>query len=417
MSKIIKKIKLGDIGKVLMCKRVLKHQTSGYGDIPFFKISTFGDKPDTFITKDLYEDYRKKYSHPRKGDILISAAGTIGKTVVYDGKPSYFQDSNIVWIDNNELILLNSFLYYFYQTKPWVTTSGSTITRIYNEDLRNIKISFPENLQDQQKIASVLSTLDAKIELNNKINTELEAMAKTLYDYWFVQFDFPDSNGKPYKSSGGEMVWSEALKRKIPKGWEVKELGDIISRSGTGLNPRDNFQLGFGKNYYITIKNIKGGKIIFDESCDRVDDESLKIINKRSDLQIGDILFTSIEPVGVTYLLHEKPKNWNINESVFTLRPDYSQITSEYLYMLLSSIEMKVYTKNASAGSIHKGIRHSVLKMFKLPYKNKELTEKFSMLVNPILKRIKIIDEENQKLAELRDFLLPMLMNGQVVVE
>lgn len=194
MSKIQKTIKLGDIGKVLMCKRVLKHQTLEYGDIPFFKISTFGDQPDTFITKELYEEYRKKYSHPKKGDILISAAGTIGKTVIYDGRPSYFQDSNIVWIDNDESILLNGFLYYFYQTKPWVKTTGSTIMRIYNEDLRNIKISFPEKLEDQQKIASVLSTLDAKIELNNKINTELEAMAKTLYDYWFVQFDFPNKD-------------------------------------------------------------------------------------------------------------------------------------------------------------------------------------------------------------------------------
>lgn len=271
--------------------------------------------------------------------------------------------------------------------------------------------------EDQQKIASVLSTLDDKIELNNKINADLEQMAKTLYDYWFVQFDFPDANSKPYKSSGGVMVYNEEIKREIPKDWVVKELDAIISKSGTGLNPRDNFELGHGDNFYITIKNVKGGKIIFDDTCDRVDDEALKIINKRSDLQVGDILFTSIEPVGVTYFIHEKPKNWNINESVFTIRADYEKVTAEYLYMLLSGSEMKAFTSNASAGSIHKGIRHNVLKTFKLPYKDKGITEQFSEIVNPILKRIYILDNENQKLVELRDWLLPMLMNGQITVK
>lgn len=289
-----------------------------------------------------------------------------------------------------------------------------TLRASFNEEIFSyIDVLLP-NYEDQKKVGDFLYRLYSKIQINNQIYKELESLSKTIYDYWFVQFDFPDGQGKPYKSSGGKMVWNEELKRDIPEGWEIKELGDIILKSGTGLNPRDNFKLGFGENYYITIKNVKDGRIIFDESCDRIDDEALKIIDKRSDLQRGDILFTSIEPVGVTYFLHEKPKNWNINESVFTLRPDYSQITSEYLYMLLSSREMKVYTKNASAGSIHKGIRHSVLKMFKLPYRNKELTEQFSVLMTPIFERIKIIDQENQKLTELCDFLLPMLMNGQI---
>jgi len=205
---------LANIGKVLMCKRVLKHQTSDYGEIPFFKISTFGREPDTFISKELYDNFRKKYSYPKKGDILISAAGTIGKTVIFDGQPAYFQDSNIVWIDNDESKIINNYLYYFYQTKPWVTTNGSTIKRIYNENLRSIKISFP-GITEQKIISAVLSALDAKIELNNRLNAELEQMAKTLYNFWFVQFDFPDKNGKPYRSRGGKMVLNKDLKRVI----------------------------------------------------------------------------------------------------------------------------------------------------------------------------------------------------------
>ena len=174
MKTKIKTTTLGKVGKVSMCKRVMKYQTSEFGDIPFYKISTFGSNADVFIDKKLYNNFRKKYSYPKKGDILISAAGTVGKTVIYNGESAYFQDSNIVWIANDESKILNEYLYYFYQTKPWETTNGSTITRIYNQNLRNIKISYPENLKEQQKIASVLSTLDEKIELNNKINAELE---------------------------------------------------------------------------------------------------------------------------------------------------------------------------------------------------------------------------------------------------
>ena len=209
-----------------MCKRILKEETSESGDIPFYKISTFGGIADAFISKDIFEKYRETYSYPKIGDILISAAGTLGKTVIFDGKPSYFQDSNIVWVDNDEKTVINSFLYYFYQTNPWIKTTGSTINRLYNNDIKNLEISFPDLIK-QQSIAAVLSALDKKIALNKQINARLEEMAKTLYDYWFVQFDFPDANGKPYKSSGGEMVFDETLKREIPKGWAVKSLNQV----------------------------------------------------------------------------------------------------------------------------------------------------------------------------------------------
>ena len=202
------------------------------------------------------------------------------------------------------------------------SATGSIQDNINVEYLTSLKFKIPHK-DYQDKIAAVLSALDAKIACNQRINAELEAMAKALYDYWFVQFDFPDAHGKPYKSSGGKMVYNATLKREIPQGWEALQLADVISRSGTGLNPRENFQLGNGSNYYVTIKNVTNGRITLDDKCDRIDDEALKIIDRRSQLQVGDVLFTSIEPVGVTYLIQEKPENWNINESVFTLRPDY----------------------------------------------------------------------------------------------
>lgn len=271
------------------------------------------------------------------------------------------------------------------------------------------------DLKTQQSIAAVLSTLDKKIALNKQINARLEEMAKTLYDYWFVQFDFPDANGKPYKSSGGEMVFDETLKREIPKGWEVKSLGEVITHSTTGLNPRDNFSLGNGENFYVTIKNIKDNEIKF-HTCAKITDEALNVINKRSKLDKGDILFTSIEPIGSTYLLHEKPKNWDINESVFSIRSKSDFITPYFLFMLLSSDEIKSFTRQVSTGSVHKGIRHESLKRFTFAYSGIDLIKNFTNLISPMQQNIFFLQKQNHHLTQLRDFLLPMLMNGQVSV-
>jgi len=140
-------------------------------------------------------------------------------------------------------------------------SGGSSREAITKGQLEDLIIKVPA-VEQQRKIADVLSAFDDKIELNRKINVELEQMARTLYDYWFVQFDFPNSEGKPYKSSGGSMTYDPELNREIPREWKVEKLNKIISRSGTGLNPRSNFELGRGDNYYVTIKNVENGKVI-----------------------------------------------------------------------------------------------------------------------------------------------------------
>ncbi|MCM0041755.1 MAG: restriction endonuclease subunit S [Algoriphagus sp.] len=155
---------VGDIGKPKMCKRIFKEQTSTEGDIPFYKIGTFGKEPDAFITRELYEEFRAKYSFPKKGDILISASGTIGRRVRYDGELAYFQDSNIVWIDNDEKQVLNNFLFEFYGVCDWGSTKGATISRLYNDNLKSIKISFPKSLEQQQTIVRQLDALRAETQ-------------------------------------------------------------------------------------------------------------------------------------------------------------------------------------------------------------------------------------------------------------
>ncbi len=154
---------LGQLGEVKMCKRVMKHQTLSSGEIPFYKIGTFGGTPDAYIARDLFEDFRSRFSYPKKGDILLSAAGTIGRTVVFDGMDSYFQDSNIVWIDNKEDKVLNCFLYYCYKIMRFNTENGGIVVRLYNENLRNTTFVAPKFLAEQKRIANALTGIDRMI--------------------------------------------------------------------------------------------------------------------------------------------------------------------------------------------------------------------------------------------------------------
>ena len=168
---------LGDIGKPSMCKRILKNQTLPSGDVPFYKIGTFGKKPNAFISQEIFDEYRTKYSFPKKGDVLISASGTIGRRVRYDGEPAFFQDSNIVWIDNDEKQVLNDYLYVFYEFCDWQPSKGATIARLYNSNLTSIKISFPKSLKDQQ---TIVSKLDALREQTKKLEAIYEQKLQDL---------------------------------------------------------------------------------------------------------------------------------------------------------------------------------------------------------------------------------------------
>ena len=174
---------LGEVGKVSMCRRILKNQTTSNGEVPFYKIGTFGKKADSFISKSLFEEYKSRYSFPKKGDILISASGTIGRTVIYNGEDAYFQDSNIVWIDNDETVVKNKYLYYFYSTNPWKISNGGTISRIYNKDIEKIKIFVPP-IEIQNKIIKILDRFQELLsDTKGVLPLEIEQRRKQ-YEYY-----------------------------------------------------------------------------------------------------------------------------------------------------------------------------------------------------------------------------------------
>lgn len=160
----VKWFKISELGNILMCRRIMKHETNSMGGVPFYKIGTFGGEANAFIPLELYNNYKEKYPYPKKGQVLISAAGTLGKVVIFDGKPAYFQDSNIVWINSNEEVVMNKFLYYSLRQVNWkkYATEGSVISRIYNEDLRNIEILVP-SLEAQQSIIAQINGYEAEI--------------------------------------------------------------------------------------------------------------------------------------------------------------------------------------------------------------------------------------------------------------
>lgn len=272
-------------------------------------------------------------------------------------------------------------------------------------------------LEIQHNAIGAIREIDKKISLNTRVCAELESMAKTLYDYWFVQFDFPDTDGRPYRTSGGAMVWSDELKREVPEGWGGVKLEKMISSINTGLNPRQNFILGNGDIKYITVKNLTTSGTLDLSDCDTVDETAREIIHARSDVSVGDILFASIAPLGRCYLIQQEPQAWDINESVFSIRPNYDVVTSVFLYMyFMGDIFIKGAT-SSSAGSIFKGIRiNTLLDMYAvLPPKN--IICAFSDNIEKIFQLHHSIDAENHELSALRDWLLPMLMNGQARVE
>ena len=354
-----------------------------------------------------------------KGDLITplteQAIGLLGSTAWIPESGKYIQSQDIAKITCKEELLDKRFAYYLISSdmvkRQLSAAAQQTKIRHTSPDkIKDCTVWLPP-LPEQKKIGQLLSDIDRKIALNRSINHNLEAMAKQLYDYWFLQFDFPDENGKPYKSSGGKMVWNEKLKREIPEGWNDCVLGDYIGRITNGLNPRNNFVLGNGRNYYVTIRSLIGTTIDWD-NCDRCDDEALAKINSRSQLQVGDIIFSAIGTIGRTYYIIEEPSNWSISETSFTLRAK-ENIPNDFFYGMLCSEEIQIKADKAAMGSTLRCLVMASLcslQYIKIP---ETTMQSFSAKVSALYKQIHRNNKEILSLTTLRDSLLPLLMNGQ----
>lgn len=273
-----------------------------------------------------------------------------------------------------------------------------------------------KDYSEQKRTVQVLKAIDDKIALNQKINDNLQQQLRLLYDYWFTQFDFPNENSKPYHSSGGQMVWNEDAKKDIPVGWNCAKMSDAVEGIRTGLNPRDNFKLGNGTIKYITVKNLRSDGILDFSGCDTIDETARAIVHRRSDVCTGDILFASIAPLGRCHLVQESPQDWDINESVFSIRCNKATVTPEYLYMHLQSEAFVKESTACSTGSVFKGIRINTLLDSRMLLPPMQVVEKFSQQTKHLFSLQYKLNKEIQALTQLRDWLLPMLMNGQATI-
>src|SRR5690554_6361265 len=269
--------------------------------------------------------------------------------------------------------------------------SGSTQPYIALGALRNLPILVPKEDDVKEKIVAILDAIDTKIRVNNRINAELEAMAKTLYDYWFVQFDFPDANGKPYKSSGGKMVYNPTLKREIPEGWSDGTLGEIAELyQPKTISEKEMIEDG---QYLVYGANGIVGR--YDEYNH---DQSVVAVTCRGN-SCGEINVT-------------RPFSW-ITGNAMVVKTDSHFLPPTYIYNLLRSAGLE----NVITGSAQPQITRTNLAPMKIIKPAEKLLISFALLVKPSFEKRMVILDENEKLEKLRDWLLPMLMNGQVTVK
>ena len=358
----------------------------------------------------------------RNGDILVAKITPClenGKTAFVD----ILADNEIAF-GSTEFIVLRArndtnpeFLYYFaispdFRKRAIECMEGTSGRKRVNENtLKTLELPIP-NLKTQKSIAHILSTLDQKIAINNQINAQLEQMAKTLYDYWFVQFDFPDENGNPYKSSGGKMVYNDTLKREIPKGWEVKslgELGEIVGGSTPSTTNSDNFCTN--GTAWITPNDLsknQGNKFIGHGEID-VTDKGIRDASLKK-YPIGTVLMSSRAPIGYMAIARNEVTT---NQGFKSFIPNKGYAKEFVFYAVKNSLKAII---QSSSGSTFKEVSLTTLRTIKMVLPNKDISNEYSRLVTKIFEEQDDLEQQNQQRAQLRDFLLPMLMNGQVGV-
>ena len=369
----------------------------------------------SFVSEEDYKE-RVKRAIPEESDIIISREAPMGVVGIV---PKEFQcclGQRLVLLKIDKSKCLPKYLLYTLMSEyvqvqiRRINQTGSIVSNLNISSLKELKIPL-HIFEEQRKIANILSAIDDKIQINHQINQELEAMAKTLYDYWFVQFDFPDQNGKPYKSSGGKMVYNPELKREIPEGWEVETLKDFESKIITGKTPSransDNFG---GEIPFITIGDIRGNTFIYSTSETLTDLGASVQQNKY--LPEGSLCVSCIATVGeIGFTTEWSHANQQINSIVFE-----DETNRYYLYFAL-----KNYFENANAsaktGNTFANMNKEDFSGIRIILPRNEIKNNFHKMTEPYFAQIKCLQGQNQELTQLRDWLLTMLMNGQVKVE
>ena len=325
--------KLGEIGSVSMCRRIFKEQTSETGDIPFYKIGTFGADPDAFISRELFEEYKSKYPYPQKGDILISASGSIGRTVEFAGNNEYFQDSNIVWLNHDER-LSNPFLKCFYSVVKWAGIEGSTIKRLYNDNILNTVICMP-SVPEQKRIGLFFENLDNLITLHQRKCALLFSPFQALISMMFTTSTFS---------------------------WEQRKLSELTSMHARigWQNLRTSEFLDSGNYMLITGTDFNDGAINF-STCHYVERERYEQ-DRNIQIHNGSILITKDGTLGKVAYVQGLSMPATLNAGVFNVQiKDANNVDEKYLFQYLKAPFLMDYVDKKATGGTIKHLNQSIL--------------------------------------------------------
>lgn len=381
-----------------------------------------------------YHNPEKKFSDDKKvrvGDILINSTGqgTAGRCVFVKSLPegkTVITDSHILIVRVNDFYTAGCLEYSLFSIENLLQTfmDGSTGQGEFDKQrLFNILTGLPSK-EKRKETYQLLNYLDQKIELNNRINAELEAMAKTLYDYWFVQFDFPTSKeqaiamgkpeleGKPYKTAGGKMVYNPTLKREIPEGWKVKKLADVTSLIRRGISPKYTNEGGIS---VLNQKCIREQKISFEDARrhkTELDDKDERLL-RQFDVVVNS---TGVGTLGrVAFVKRLLEKKTTVDSHVSIVRAESELVSPQYLaWKLMRHQPVIESAANGSTGQVE--LSKSFLKDIDIIIPSDLIIKRFEEFVTPLVPELAARESGNEQLVQLRDWLLPMLMNGQVTV-
>ncbi|MBR6566591.1 MAG: restriction endonuclease subunit S [Spirochaetaceae bacterium] len=384
--------KIEDIATISMCKRIFADQTTENGDIPFYKIGTFGKEADAYISVALYNEYRNKFSFPKKGDVLISAAGTLGRTVVYDGKEAYFQDSNIVWLDIDKNVLCNEYLNHYYRVIKWASSEGSTIARLYNGIIYATNIALPP-IEEQKRIAEALSDVDSMISSLEKLIAKKKAVKQ---------------------SAMQELLMGKKRLPGFTDEWEIKTLKEISHEIVDGP-----FGSDLKKEHYTTERQVR---IIQLSNIGESgwNDENTKYTTFahayeliRCIVQPQAVLIAKMMPAGRAILCPNNEKGYILGSDVVKLIPN-DDIDRKYLIYATKSQFYLDQIADDTQGSTRSRTSVSKLRKTSILFPPKSEQTAIASILSDMDNEIEALEQKLAKTRQLKQGMMQQLLTGKI---
>ncbi|MCJ1750119.1 restriction endonuclease subunit S [Mammaliicoccus sciuri] len=416
---------LGELCEIKSSKRIYAKDYVNKG-IPFYRSKEIIEKSkgldisqNLYIDNKKFEEIEEKYGIPETGDLLLTSVGTLGVPYIVKNEKFYFKDGNLTWFTNFKSLLNQYYLFYWFKSKEGIgeinrVTIGSTQKALTIKNLRYLKITLPDK-KNQFKIINLIQKIENKLENNKQVIANLEEISQTLFKRWFVDFEFPDENGNPYKSSGGEMVDSEL--GKIPKGWEIVNLNDISLKISKGTTPKKDINTESSSQNipFLKVKDLSDFYDIKMENVQYISKNTHENLLKRSKLQPQDILLSIAGTIGRIAYVPTTLKNVNINQAIGFIRLKNNNYFL-YIYNYLKQNDFQNYLTKSVVQAVQANISLKVIKEYKVLIPVNNLINDWDSHIQSLHDKIGIKKNEINQLTQLRDTLLPKLMSGEIEI-